>query len=220
MTNIRFRRGARLDVPASAPSGMPLWCEDTKEFYIGTGTGIRLINQTDADTVDGCHAGNEANNVLKLDSTGKVPLINMPASDAIPAGTVSFFTKNTPPTGYLKCNGAAVSRTTYLNLFNTIGTTFGAGDGSTTFNLPDLRGEFIRGWDDGRGIDVSRVFGSWQIDELRSHRHTYYMPNAPTDNDGGGSQVAVEGRTSSNTGYAGGVETRPRNYALLPCIKY
>lgn len=58
----------------------------------------------------------------------------------LPAGTVYYFALEEPPAGYLVCNGAAVSRTTYANLFQAIGTRFGAGDGATTFNLPDLRG--------------------------------------------------------------------------------
>jgi microcystin-dependent protein len=79
---------------------------------------------------------------------------------AVPAGLISFFTMTSAPTGWLKANGAAISRTTYASLFGAIGTTFGAGDGSTTFNLPDLRGEFLRGFDDGRGIDAMSV-SSW-----------------------------------------------------------
>ena len=75
------------------------------------------------------------------------------------------------PTGWLKANGAAVSRTTYSNLFAAIGTTYGVGDGSTTFNIPDLRGEFIRGWDDGRGVDSGRTLGSWQDDMFEEHNH-------------------------------------------------
>ena len=55
-TNIRIRRGKKANLPSSAPSGMPLWCEDTKELYIGTGSGIQIIHTYDADTVDGYHA--------------------------------------------------------------------------------------------------------------------------------------------------------------------
>ena len=55
-TNIRIRRGKKANLPKSAPSGMPLWCEDTKELYIGTGTGVQIIHTYDADTVDGYHA--------------------------------------------------------------------------------------------------------------------------------------------------------------------
>ncbi len=64
---------------------------------------------------------------------------------------------------FLPCDGSAISRTTYADLFDVIGTVFGVGDGSTTFNVPDLRGEFIRGWDNGAGVDSGRTFGSWQV---------------------------------------------------------
>lgn len=73
---------------------------------------------------------------------------------SVPAGTVIQSASQVVPTGYLKCNGAAVSRSTYARLFRALGTTYGVGNGTTTFNLPDLRGEFIRGWDDGRNIDT------------------------------------------------------------------
>ena len=55
-TNIRIRRGKKANLPKSAPSGMPLWCEDTQELFIGTGSGVKLIHTFDADTVDGLHA--------------------------------------------------------------------------------------------------------------------------------------------------------------------
>lgn len=84
------------------------------------------------------------------------------AACLLPAGSVIYVAKSAAPTGYLKANGAAVSRTTYAALFAAIGTAFGVGDGSTTFNLPDLRGEFMRGWDDGRGVDSGRTLGSAQ----------------------------------------------------------
>ncbi|WP_256843203.1 tail fiber protein, partial [Rodentibacter rarus] len=74
-------------------------------------------------------------------------------------GEVAFFARANPPNGWLKANGAAVSRTTYSALFAAIGTTFGAGDGHSTFNLPDLRGEFIRGLDEGRRVDNGRRLG-------------------------------------------------------------
>ena len=65
---------------------------------------------------------------------------------AIPPGAIMPFARPSVPAGWLPCEGQEVSRRIYDNLFYAIGTTFGAGDGSTTFNLPDLRGEFIRGW--------------------------------------------------------------------------
>ena len=81
-----------------------------------------------------------------------------------PAGSIIMFSASTPPSGYLECDGAAVSRTTYADLFAVIGEDFGNGDGSTTFNLPDLRGEFVRGWDNGAGVDSGRALGTNQAD--------------------------------------------------------
>ena len=66
-------------------------------------------------------------------------------SDSTPVGVILPFGGTTAPSGYLMCTGQAVSRTTYAALFAVIGTSFGSGDGSTTFNVPDLRGEFLRG---------------------------------------------------------------------------
>ncbi|MEZ5781808.1 MAG: tail fiber protein [Rhizobiaceae bacterium] len=77
--------------------------------------------------------------------------------DAIFVGVVVPFPMTTPPAGWLICNGQAVSRVTYARLFALLGLTWGAGDGATTFNLPDLRGMFIRGWDNGRGVDPARI---------------------------------------------------------------
>ena len=81
---------------------------------------------------------------------------------SVSVGNVGYHANSTPPTGTLERNGAAVSRTTYAALFAKIGTTYGAGDGSTTFNLPDDRGLFDRSWDHGRGVDSGRSLGSYQ----------------------------------------------------------
>jgi microcystin-dependent protein len=90
-------------------------------------------------------------------------------AERLPRGTVLPFAGSTPPTGYLKCDGSAISRSTYSDLFDAIGTSFGAGNGSTTFNIPDLRGVSLRGLDDGRGFDSepSRVLGSYQADAFQ-----------------------------------------------------
>lgn len=137
------------------------------------------------------------------------------------AGLVAYFGATTPPTGWLKANGAAISRAAYPALFAAIGTTFGSGDGITTFNIPDLRGEFIRGWDDARGVDGARSFGSFQADELRSHNHTINI-SGQAGLSNSGNDFTNDGPTSitltSNS--TGGNETRPRNIALLACIKF
>ena len=142
---------------------------------------------------------------------------------AAPAGSVAYIAGSAAPAGWLKANGAAVSRTTYAPLFAAIGTRYGAGDGSSTFNLPDLRGEFIRGWDDGRGVDVGRAIGSHQLDALQQHTHTIATR---AQNNGGNAVARGEGGSwgapsteQVNTDARTAAETRPRNVALLAIIK-
>jgi microcystin-dependent protein len=157
------------------------------------------------------------------------------AGGGVPAGSVIYHAANSAPTGFIKANGAAVSRSTYSDLFTAIGTTFGAGDGSSTFNVPDLRGEFPRGWDDSRGIDSGRSFGSAQADQLEQHRHDTPVQVSNTFStfpsagySSGSYETVMNGREGDETirysGYTGGTdnssENRPRNIALLACIKY
>lgn len=142
------------------------------------------------------------------------------AAQAAPAGMVQMFAMNTPPSGWLKANGQAVSRTTYSALFTAIGTLYGVGDGSTTFNVPDLRGEFLRAWDDSRGVDPARAFGSAQGDQVKDHNHTIPV----TGTSGGGTNprfqfLANDGPVNLSTGGLAGTENRPRNVALMVCIK-
>lgn len=120
-----------------------------------------------------------------------------------PAGQISSFARNTAPVGWLKANGAAISRTAYADLYAAIGVTFGGGDGFNTFNLPDMRGMFTRGWDDGRGIDGSRAFGSDQLDQNAAHAHS-----GTTDAHGGHAHTGTANPSGSHahaasTGNAG-----------------
>jgi hypothetical protein len=132
------------------------------------------------------------------------------------------------PTGrFLYCNGAPASRTTYSALFAKIGTTYGIGDGTTTFNLPDGRGLTVRGWDDGKGFDPGRVFGSYQPDAIIYHEHIIQF--FATDIETGPYTGAVAGGQSWTSGpkYAGTYdnvptanETRSKNIALKFFISY
>ena len=112
----------------------------------------------------------DANDVLQSDGSGNLSFTALP--QAVPTGSVHMMATTTAPSGYLKCNGAAISRSTYAALFAIIGTAHGAGDGSSTFNVPDLRGEFVRGWDDSRGIDSGRNFATSQGDQNKQHNHS------------------------------------------------
>ena len=93
-------------------------------------------------------------------------------ASGVPVDTILAHAANTPPTGFLECNGSNISRSTYATLFSAISTTFGVGDGSSTFALPDLRGQFIRGWANTGSTDASRVFGSTQTDQNKNHTNT------------------------------------------------
>ena len=139
---------------------------------------------------------------------------------SVPPGAVMHLATSAAPAGWLKANGAAVSRFTYSALFAAIGTVFGAGNGVTTFNLPDLRGEFVRGWDDGRGVDSGRAFGSGQSDEIKSHSHAVNANNVGGRFTSTGENGVYASGYSAVTASTGGAETRPRNIALLACIKY
>jgi microcystin-dependent protein len=99
---------------------------------------------------------------------------NLPAwatPTTVPAGTIVMYAANSAPSGWLECNGASIDRTTYAALFAAIGTTFGSVSG-TVFNVPDLRGHFVRGWDNSRGVDSARAFGSSQAYQVGPHTHT------------------------------------------------
>ncbi|OCK46550.1 hypothetical protein BA766_13755 [Stenotrophomonas maltophilia] len=178
----------------------------------GSGNGL------DADSVDGKHAADFA---PKAHQHKLADITDLSPTQLVPSGMVSHFAMDTPPEGWLRCNGADVSRTTYAALFAAIGTRFGSANGAT-FRLPELRGEFIRGWDGGRGIDAGRAFGTTQADALRDHTHDLFGDATIT---GAGGRISRTGDANSsfNTGAVTGgasTETRPRNVALLACIKF
>ena len=114
-------------------------------------------------------ADGSAGEFLKTDGSGN---LSFSIVQGVPSGAVFCIAVASVPSGYLECNGAAVSRTTYAALFAIIGTNYGTGNGSSTFNLPDLRGEFVRGFDNGRGVDSGRSVASSQSAQNQSHNHS------------------------------------------------
>lgn len=194
------------------------------------------------------NSGTELTPRTRFASVGTALMAKRVMERAIPAGMVAAFAMPTSPSGWLVCNGQAVSRTTYATLFAALGSMYGDGDGSTTFNLPDYRGYFLRSWDNGRGIDpeaASRTdrgdgtsgdnVGTKQNDAFESHRHDFYV-GLENDNQHRHprttNQIAL---TSDNTrrylqstlagahdiiALTGGNETRPQNISVLYCIKY
>jgi len=93
------------------------------------------------------------------------------SSDNVPVGAILPMAAPSLPAGFLECNGATLKRAEYPALFSLIGTTYGAGDSTTTFTIPDLRGAFVRGWDNGRTIDNARAFANTQTASPSTHLH-------------------------------------------------
>lgn len=140
------------------------------------------------------------------------------------AGKVAYFARSTAPAGWLKVNGASLSKAAYANLFAAIGYTFG-GSGDA-FNLPDLRGEFIRGFDDGRGVDTGRSFGSYQAESTKATIKGYQCDYVGTGYTSTGNTLLVTrtgtavGGSTPNDISIGNNSLAVRNIALLACIKY
>ena len=154
-------------------------------------------------------------------------LATVTAQSLLPAGAVMPFAMNSAPSGWLAADGAAVSRTTYAALFAAIGTAHGSGNGSTTFNLPDLRGIFVRGSGSQEisGITYSKTFAAKEADELKSHTHGMFTQSGSAGGNGFGSDYVAVTIAANQTGpkgtfATGGDETRPANIALLYCIKF
>lgn len=181
-----------------------------------------------------------AGNVVQLDGSAKLPavdgsqLINI---DTMPIGTSFFWNGTSAPAGAVKENGALLSRASYPRLWamaNASGNivseaswaggntgAFSTGDLATTFRVPDVRAEFIRGYDDSRGIDSGRVLGAHQAHMIIDHTHNVlsnalFSGGATTVNNIPSGNSASGGVNSPNNG---GTETRPRNNAKLGCIK-
>ena len=110
-----------------------------------------------------------AGEFLQTDGSG---VLSFSVVTGVPSGAVFCMAVATIPSGYLECNGQTVNRTSYAALFAVIGTQYGAGNGSTTFEVPDLRGEFIRGFDNGKGTDSGRSIGTAQAAAFGQHQHS------------------------------------------------
>ncbi|MEX5629004.1 phage tail-collar fiber domain-containing protein [Pseudomonas marginalis] len=145
-------------------------------------------------------------------------------ASALPVGSIIGFPVDKVAPGFLELDGSVKSAAAYPDLATFLGGAFNKGDeGAGNFRLPESRGEFLRGWDHGRGIDAGRAIGSYQADELKSHDHT--VTNTGTGGtdqtlwlygDPGALPITNPGVKTNATG---GTETRPRNLAVMWCIK-
>ena len=199
-----------------------------------TGTSFNIQNGTNLNVT-----GN-------LSVTGTTTLPNQ-GQGLVPVGTVITFAGSTPPTGYLKANGDTIPNGT--GTVQSITADFSALHAIVGATLPDLRGEFVRGWADNRNVDAGRTIRSSQSDLIESHRHWISRAAGPDDAnmsgtdgspaqeyglfaDAGGSNInddnsyplgrftRLDPQTQDNGNGNLHAETRPRNVALLMCIKY
>ena len=165
------------------------------------------------NTESGMTATNVQNAITELSTAPK-------GGASVPVGSVFWLATQTAPEGYLICDGSAVSRTEYADLFAAIGTTFGTGDGRTTFALPNLQAAFIRGAGSQNGY--SATFGQKQEATQIANRDQY-MSNIIVSNVDKFSKINLANTASQNA--TATVETshcsvRPYNIALTPIIKY
>ena len=174
--------------------------------------------------------------VSELTGANLAALINA----AIPSGLIMPFGNTTAPTGFVACDGSAISRTTFADLFTAIGTVWGVGDGGTTFNVPDLRGGFVRGTGshgsenmaDGNPFAGPAV-GAFEEDRMQGHRHSSTNNFVESVASGGAALDPFEAGTTIkftattqdpvtdtvNDTPRTGDETRPFAAGVLYCIK-
>jgi len=153
--------------------------------------------------------GADGSNGQMLQTNGSGAL-SFTTVSGVPSGSVFCMAVATVPSGYLECNGAAVSRTTYSVLFAVIGTAYGTGNGSSTFNLPDLRGEFVRGFDNGKGTDNGRSIATSQSASNASHNHSISL-SGTTSNKSLTGNVRKISETFAGAGTVSGVFSKMQN---------
>lgn len=145
-------------------------------------------------------------------------------ASALPVGATVAFPVDKVAPGFLELDGSVKSIAVYPDLAAFLGTLYNKGDeGAGNFRLPESRAEFLRGWDHGRGVDAGRAIGSWQADDNKAHAHTTdYETVLDTFAPGSTSRTFVQQYSATNnvaTQSSGGAEARPRNLAVMWCIK-
>lgn len=176
----------------------------------GNSTWLQDVSNKRFATNSEAIAGAEADLVMSALAT-----LESIRNNAVPVGTVCSGLYLVPPEGWLELKGQTLDPVKYPLLTARTQELFG------TDTLPDARGEFIRGFDNGRGVDTGRVAGSFQSDELKSHVHPYtkFKEYSSSSGNSFGWAISETFTEQVNTSPAGGAETRPRNLALMTIIK-
>ena len=209
----------------------------------GAGLGVTVDGTMFAEPATTASIGSIiVGNGLNVSSSGVLAVDPVPPG-LVPSGVVQWFAGTTPPPGWFYCDGQTLQVSTYPDLYAAIGRTFtGISVPSSQFQVPDLRGQFLRGWDNrsSGGVDNGRIFGSGQNDSFASHRHTLTLnacdyaagfkdaigvlaPNTSQQNTGqrssAGDITPIPQAGGEAVSLTGSAETRPKNVALLPIIK-
>lgn len=218
-----------------------------KHFKASQGLHVSPVSSRPADAENGDMIYNQTLNQFEKYENGAWTSFSGSSSTAlVPTGAVLPFAGTAAPSGYVLCQGAEVDRTVFANLFAVIGTAHGAGNGSTTFNLPDYRGRFLRGTDNAVGRDPNAGVrtsmnsggntgdnvGSIQGDSFTSHQHIqgYGSSVSPAARYGSVSGLAsarvdyytaaaTDGTDGALVSSTGGAETRPINAYINYIIK-
>lgn len=191
-------------------------------------TGTDVIATTDATDVTKIQLSRGDSIIITANGDNKY--YAMVSATRSPVGMVSFFAGVSVPPGWLRLNGSILTRASYPGLFayaqqydglitdsdwyaSSLYGRFSAGDGNTTFRIPDLRGEFLRAWDNGRSVDTSRVIGSLQSSQNLLHNH-------PISDPGHSHGIydpshAHQQKRDDNTGTSGGAGNPDSNYGNL-----
>lgn len=147
------------------------------------------------------------------------PATGVIAPEQIPVGTLAYMARTGDIAGWLFVDGREHQRSQYRRFIQACPQFIMNGSTSETFKLIDLRGYFLRTLDSGKGVDVGRVFGSIQADEIKAHDHEIWASWWETGGGSGGMGTAAQERLWSRTKVTGGRETRPKNYAFPLYVK-
>lgn len=251
------------NILAASTGGVERWRVDANRFLISAGASgteggqLELLKPPSGSTLAGNVIVDVVNNFLRFYEGGGSARGMQIDLSALAAGSSStlWTSSNLDPEqnhgagnlilsigsaaapGSIIAEGGTVSRTTYARLWNKIGTSYGAGDGSTTFTLPDWRGVVFRALDRGRGLDSGRSLGSYQQDAMQNITGSFYAANRPGgapigafyDTGGRGSSLLAGGGLTNDIMQTGidasrqvrtAAETRMQNIALTACITY
>ena len=214
--------------------GLSLWNGKKVKLY-DTGSSHSVSHKAPALTanVEFTWPSDAGSNGQVLATNGSGTLSWQASVNDPPVGSIVMWPSATVPSGWLHCNGQSVNRNTYQDLFNVIGTTYGADD-ANHFDVPDMRGLFVRGWANGSTEDPGRVVrtdrgdgttgdnvGTKQGDLVQAHTHTY----VDQVNDGNGNYRWWKGgdndcaSADKQTAPTGGNESRPKNIAMMYIIR-